>query len=113
MVAGGKEEEGVVETHQALPQTTMELLLLLGIVDGVPGGGGGGLWLWSFGCDPAQPSSQRGPLPSIPSSPADGGSGLPHHHPPRPPQLCDPEPGSPSSANRPGGEGPIRSSKME
>lgn len=40
MVAGGKEEEGVVETHPALPQTTMESLLLLGIVDGVPGGGG-------------------------------------------------------------------------
>lgn len=94
-----------METHPALPQTTLESLLLLGIVDGVPGpGGGGGLWLWSFGCDPAQPS-QRGPLPSIPSSPADGGSGLPHHHPPRPPQLCDPESGSPSSASRPGGGG--------
>lgn len=52
-------------------------------------GGGGGLWLWSFGCDPAQPS-QRGPLPSIPSSPADGGSGLPHHHPPRPPPALQP-----------------------
>lgn len=40
MVAGGEGGGGVVETHPALPQTTMESLLLLGIVDGVPGGGG-------------------------------------------------------------------------
>lgn len=91
-----------METHPALPQTTMESLLLLGIVDGVPGRGG--LWLWSFGCDPAQPS-QRGPSP--PSPPAqqtvEAGSRSTTHH--APPSSATQSPALPAAQAGPGGGG--------
>jgi hypothetical protein len=87
-----------VETHPAW-STTLELLLLLLL--SILGGALGGRW---FGCDPAQPAWQR------PSPPLQGVEAAPAPPPTTPPQLCGPEPGSPSTS-RPGGWCPIRSSR--
>jgi len=98
-----------VETHPAWSQTALELLLLLlSILDGALGGREGGVcWMWWFGCDPAQPAWQR---PSLPLQTVEAAPAPP---PTTPPQLCNPEPGSPSASRPVRGGGPIRSSKME